>query len=169
MLREEARVRREVTELLQWLAERIEQRLTLNSLVLFGSYARGEERPESDLDILVISEDFPERFTKRFDVLRPLFREAKLHPAYRKMRREGFYPQFSPIPYRPEELRETLPLLLDLVEDAVVIKDDGTFGRKMAELRKRLSELGAKRVTTKRGDRYWILKPRVERGEVIEI
>lgn len=44
MLREESRVRREVTELLQWLARRIEQRLTLNSLVLFGSYARGEER-----------------------------------------------------------------------------------------------------------------------------
>jgi len=169
MLKGEVRVRREVMGLLQWLVGRIEQCLTLNSLVLFGSYARGEERPESDLDILVISEDFPERFTKRFDVLRPLFREAKLHPAYRKMRRDGFYPQFSPIPYRPEELKKTPPLLLDLVEDAVVIKDDGTFGKKMAELRKRLGELGARRVTTKKGNRYWILKPRVERGEVIEI
>ena len=134
------------------MVKRIEQCLTLNSLVLFGSYAKGEERQE--------------RFTKRFDVLRPLFGEVKLHPTYRKMRKEGFYPQFSPIPYRPEGLRETPPLLLDLVKDAGVIKDDGTFGRKMAELRKRLSELGAKRVATKKGNRYWILKPRVERGEV---
>lgn len=162
-------VRKEITELLQWLVERVEQALTLNSLVLFGSYARGEEMPESDLDILVISEDFPERFTKRFDVLRPFLKEAKLHPAYRRMREKGFYLQFSPIPYRPEELEETPPLLLDLVEDGVIIKDDGTFSRKMDELRKKLKELGAKRLMTSKGNRYWVLKPQIRRGEVIEI
>lgn len=162
-------VKREVMELLRWLAKRIEQDLTLNSLILFGSYAREEERPESDLDFLVISEDFPKRFAKRFDVLRPYLREAKLHPAVKRMRKEGFYLQFSPVPYRPEELERTPPLLLDLVEDGVIIKDDGTFSRKMDELRKKLKELGARRLVTSRGNRYWILKPKIEKGEVIEV
>lgn len=163
------KVRKEVMELLQWLVKRIEQDLTLNSLVLFGSYARGEERPESDLDIVIISQSFPKKFTKRFDVLRPFLKEAKLHPAYKELRRRGFYPQFSPIPYKPEDLERTPPLLLDLVEDGIIIKDDNTFSRKMDELRKKLKELGARRLKTSKGNRYWILKPKMRKGEVIEI
>jgi len=163
------KVRKEVTEILQWLVKKIEQNLILNSLVLFGSYARGEERPESDLDILIISEDFPRRFSERFDVLRPFFKEAKLHPAYIRLRKKGFYLQFSPIPYKPEELKRTPPLLLDLVEDGIIIKDDGTFSKKISELKKRLKELGAKRLVTSKGDKYWALKPKIRKGEVIEI
>ena len=40
--------------------------------VLYGSYARGEEREESDIDILVIAPEFDE--TRSVDVVKKLWR-----------------------------------------------------------------------------------------------
>lgn len=162
-------IREDIIELLKWLSERIEKSIKLNSLILFGSYSRGEEKFESDLDLLIISEDFPNKFTSRFDILRPFFKEAKNHPIYKKIKENGYYLQFSPIPYKPNELKDTPPLLLDLVEDGLIIKDDGTFSKKIKELKEKLELLGAKRNVTSKGNRYWILKPNLERGEVIEL
>lgn len=38
-------------------------------IILFGSLARGEVRGESDIDLLAIVEDLPERFLERFDLI----------------------------------------------------------------------------------------------------
>lgn len=163
------KIKEEIMVILQWLAENINKVIKLNSLILFGSYARGEERHESDIDLLIVSENFPDKFSERFDILRPIFNEAKSHPAYKRIRKKGYYLQFSPLPYRPEELDDTPPLLLDLTEDSLIIKDDGTFARKINELKRKLKSLGAERRITKKGNRYWILKPGLKRGEIIEL
>ena len=161
--------RDDVLNILRELAKRLEKRITVNSLILFGSYARGEERMESDIDFIVVSEDFPRKFSDRFDIVREAINSIKETEYYRRLREAGRYPQFSPIPYRPEELEDTPPLLLDVLEDGVILRDDGTMRRKLEELNMRLTDLGAKRKKSRSGRRYWVLKPEIKPGEVIEI
>jgi predicted nucleotidyltransferase len=39
-------------------------------MILFGSYAQGSQRPDSDIDIVVISEDFEKKsYWERIDIL----------------------------------------------------------------------------------------------------
>jgi len=51
----------------------------------------------------------------------------------------------------------------------VIIVDDGTMSRKLEELRDGLRRMGAVRKTSRKGLRYWVLKPEVRPGEVIEL
>lgn len=76
---------------------------------------------------------------------------------------------FSPILKTVEEATNITPLYLDLVEDGVILYDRRDFLKNILEkVKARLSQLGAKRVW--RGRRwYWILKPDIKIGEVIEI
>ncbi len=159
----------EFRQLLSDLCDAIRAKISVRSIVLFGSLARGDATKSSDIDLIVVSDDFPERYGARFDVLRPLFMEMKKTPAYRELRKKGYWITFSPVPYRPEDLRDTPPLLLDVVEDGILLFDDGTMKRKLDEVREKLKELGARRVWTKRGSWYWILKPDMKPGEVVEI
>ena len=158
-----------VVDLLRWILGRLMDLVSVRSFVLFGSYARGDFRCNSDVDVLVISDDFPDRLSVRYDIVRPIFLEAKRHPLYREIRGRGFYPTFNYILYRSDEIVDTPPIFLDLVEDAVILYDDGTFKSKIDMLRSRLRELGAERRVSKRGYRYWILKPDLKWGEVIEL
>ena len=159
----------EVIKLLRRLADILAREIKVNSLVLFGSYARGEAGPSSDIDFIVVSPDFPEKFSDRFNLLRHAINLVKKSREYRRLREQGLYPTFSPIPYRPEDLENTPPLLLDVVEDGVIVVDDGTMEEKLEELREKLREMGAVRKTSAKGLRYWVLKPRVRPGEVLEL
>jgi predicted nucleotidyltransferase len=47
----------ERAELLQEITKRIREMTTPERIILFGSYARGEENDDSDLDLLVIVRD----------------------------------------------------------------------------------------------------------------
>ena len=43
----------------------IAQRIPARAIYLFGSYARGEQRPESDIDLLVVVDDDTEQAPRR--------------------------------------------------------------------------------------------------------
>lgn len=48
----------------------LERRIKVNKLILFGSWARGTQTKDSDLDLLVISSDFKKYSArKRFSIL----------------------------------------------------------------------------------------------------
>ena len=49
-----------IKDILQELKDRLKERYggKLKSIMLFGSYARGEQRGDSDIDIAIILEDF---------------------------------------------------------------------------------------------------------------
>jgi predicted nucleotidyltransferase len=50
-------------------AEALETEVPLAAAVVFGSYARGDFNTWSDIDVLVISDQFPEDGRGRFDLL----------------------------------------------------------------------------------------------------
>lgn len=140
----------------------------LVSLVVFGSVARDAQRFDSDLDLLVIAEGLPKGRVKRigeFEVV-----EERLAPFLKSLEQNhGINTYISAMIKSPEEAEKGSFLFLDMVEDARILFDrDGFFTRRLDRLRKRLKELGAKRIW--RGNAwYWDLKPDYKPGDIIEL
>jgi predicted nucleotidyltransferase len=135
----------------------------LISVVLFGSVARGQAGPASDIDLVVVAEGWPRSLADR---RRPLLesweraRKARDLPAI----------QWNLVTKSPEEARVRSPLYLDIVEDGILLLDrDGLFAAVLAAMRERMRALGSRRVHLPDGSWYWDLKPDFRWGEVVEL
>lgn len=152
---------------LELLEEAFGDRLV--SVAVFGSVARGEAEPDSDVDLLVVVEGLPEDLGPRFEAISEVRWKLRLSREYREARERGIPRHTSEILLTPEEVARHPPVLLDMTEDAVILRDRGGFlARELETLKRRLEELGARRVVGEKG-RYWVLKPDAEFGEVIEL
>jgi len=139
----------------------------LVTFAVFGSYARADMRPDSDLDLLIIAEALPRGRMKRVDEFIKL--EKKLAPEFEALKQKELYPYLAPILKTPEEAKHGSPLFLDMTEELVLLFDrDDFFKQVLDRLRARLRELGSKRVW-KGKMWYWILKPDLKPREIIEI
>lgn len=140
----------------------------LVSVVLYGSLARGEVKKDSDIDLLIISENLPKERSRRQDMFMELEKESdeEIKRIYEKW---GCYPYISPILKTKEEARNLSPLYLDMVTDAKILYDKDDFFKEILEkLRMELDSLNAKKI--KVGKKwYWDLKPDYKFGEVISI
>ena len=136
------------------------------SFVLFGSVARGEARPDSDIDILVVHKDLDFNPTGRFV---KVFFELKGEKEYKRLKRFGLHPYPSPIFMSEQALWEYPLILLDILDHGLILFDTGVLRRRLDALKKRLSELGSKRVVVGNGRWYWDLKPDWKPGEVIQL
>ena len=142
----------------------------LVSVAVFGSLARGEATSESDIDLLVVVEGLPVDAGLRMREMAGLRLLLRGSSAYRRARFEGLPRLFSEVVLTPEEVERHPPILLDITVDGVILYDRGGFLRGVLErLRRRLRELGARRVVVPGKGWYWILKPDAEFGEVIKI
>jgi uncharacterized protein len=140
----------------------------LVAVVLYGSVARGDATPESDVDLLIVAAELPPSPRARNRILVELeeeFLPALLAPIHR----QGRTIEVSTRIKTPDEAEQFTPLYLDLTEDAVILYDRGDFFQNiMDRLRQRLVELGAQRL--QQGTvRYWKLKPNYRWGEVIDL
>lgn len=148
------------------LHERLGDRLV--SVVLYGSAARGELTPTSDIDLLVIAERLPKGAFLRSE---PIYqaREAIGPLCEALFDRLDWYPYVSVILKTPREAERGSRLFLDMVEDAKLLYDrEGFFQQQLNGLRERLARLGAQRIAID-GSWYWDLKPDYRWGDVIEL
>lgn len=139
----------------------------LVSIVLYGSVARGVMRHDSDVDLLVVARDLPHGRLKRVEEFEAV--EAAVAEEFQCVASRGIHTTLSAVFKTPEEVLGGSPLFLDMVEDGRVLYDEnGFFAQRLARLRNRLAELGAKRIWKGNGW-YWDLKPDYKQGEVFEL
>lgn len=132
----------------------------LVSVVLFGSRARGEAKPESDIDVLIVIRGLPRRRFERYEGMRALAEQVS----------EAFASAVVPILLTPEEAEHVKPYYLGMLSGHVILYDRGGFFAGVLErLRWRLAELGARRYVDEDGYEYWDLKPDWKPGDVVEL
>lgn len=139
----------------------------LVGLVLFGSVALGTMRADSDVDLLVVAEPLPEwrmDRTVEWDGV-----ERLCAPTLERARRRGVDTRLAPMFRTPDELALGGFIIYDIAFDGVILYDfDARIESYFAEVRDRLDARGAVRASF-RGMPYWVLKPDVRPGEVVEI
>lgn len=158
-------------KLLQETLTLLEENLSeLVSVVVFGSVARGEASDSSDTDVLLVAENLPRSLSDRMEILVKLLIKLKQTPTHKELESKGINTWIQFHPLSPDEARLHRPIYLDIVEDGVLLLDKGAFIESiLAELKRKLSDMGARRVFLKDGSWYWDLKPKIKRGEVLEI
>lgn len=141
----------------------------LISIVLFGSLARGDVHKYSDIDLLVIAEGVPKEYGERVKLLIPII--DKVAPYRIELwRKRGIYPDIDIILLDRVEGDINHPFYLDLVTDAIIVYDrDRYIERRINELRSKLIKLGAMKIELPDGRYYWVLKPGLRWGEVLEL
>ncbi|ACP34887.1 DNA polymerase beta domain protein region [Sulfolobus islandicus L.S.2.15] len=138
----------------------------LISVVLYGSVARGDNRKDSDIDLLLVIKDLPKTITERIILFDKV--ERKLDDDIMRLMDEGYYVTFSPILKTPEEAMRFSPIYMDMTEDAIILYDRNGFFRKVLEkTKKRLKELGFERVWLSKKSWYW-RKRDYKFGEIID-
>ncbi|MCL7384267.1 MAG: nucleotidyltransferase domain-containing protein [Thaumarchaeota archaeon] len=141
----------------------------LISLVIFGSVAAGRARAESDIDLLVVSEGLPEKYSDRLRLWRGIVSGLESE-RLRLWREKKLYPLVDPILLTLREAERTQPFYLDLLYNAVIVYDRDDFMCRILEgLRAKLKVLGAVKVELPDKSWYWIIKPGASFGEVIEV
>jgi predicted nucleotidyltransferase len=162
-----------VATLLRALAERYARLLRealgerLVSVVLFGSVGRGEATPNSDIDLLIVADDLPRGQFARKRLLEKA--DRAFDAALVEAEEQGIDTRLARIVRTPAEAGKTIPLYLDMTEDAVLLYDRGGFFTAVLEgVRASLRRLGSRRV--RQGNLwYWDLKPDFKPGDEIRI
>lgn len=140
----------------------------LVAIAVFGSVARGEATTESDLDLYIVTR-VPVRILldPRLDRIRTGIRES---PEYCAAVSAGYRPAPMPILHTVEELARHPWILLDITHHGIILYDPaGVLERELEAVRRRLAELGSKRIELPDGTWYWDLKPDWRPGDVVEL
>jgi predicted nucleotidyltransferase len=155
------------------LADRVaeEYRAALGSellgIALFGSAARGQAGPNSDLDLYAVTRRRIPLLDPRIDVAH---RRARESAEYRGLVLDGYRPEPMPVFHSVAELTAHPWILLDISHHGIIVSDpDGVLTCELNAVRRRLTDLGARRVVQSDGTWYWDLKPDWRPGDVIEL
>jgi predicted nucleotidyltransferase len=160
-----------IERLVKKIAKILQEELKGNLLgiVWYGSSARGELRKESDVDFILILKKI-NNISRIYEKLtrithKKIFRTKEY--AYFEKRGYLAYPSFYVMSF--SEFKSHPPLLLDPVYEGKIIFERGKIvSDEFETIRKKLRELGSRREKIF-GDYYWILKPGLRKGEIVEI
>ena len=139
----------------------------LVAMALYGSVARQTARPTSDIDLFIVHRG------DRHDTLCS-FVEVEIRirddPLTGTLRARGAPTKPMPIFRSEAGLADTPWLLLDIAHHGIMLFDPrGVLTRKLAYVRKRLAELGSRRIELADGSWYWDLKPDLRPGEIVAL
>ena len=130
----------------------------LESVALFGSYARGSAQASSDVDLLVVTDS-------RLSVSEEVRVAARLRGAVTELlvetwRVQGVHPAPQPVFASGPAVRRGFSFLLDLTTDAVILYDrEGALRGSLDRLRERAMQLGVRRMELSHGRWYWAMPP----------
>lgn len=140
----------------------------LLGILVFGSVARGDWTPHSDIDLLVVVEGWRGPTWERTRELATLIEELRKTREYKEAVRWGFIPIIQHYPLDREEAERSQRIYIDACVDGIVLYErDGFLTKVLGEFRRRMAKLGANRVYLPKGY-YWVLW-RGKAGEVFEI
>lgn len=137
----------------------------LISLALFGSVARRKFNESSDIDILIICENFPSSRFLRLSEFSNI--EKKLESFLKNLELEKM--SLSPIFKTKEEALKGSPLFFDMIYDSLILYDKNDFFLNILKnLKNNLEKLGAKRIWNG-NNWHWVLKSDYKFGEIFKI
>ena len=114
----------------------------LISLVIFGSYARKENRLSSDLDILIVLKTNKPRYERIKEFVENI--EMSLEYLIQKLIDEGISIDLSPLILSEEEAKYFNPIYLDMAEYSIIIVDKNNFIKNILEkVREQIEEWGS--------------------------
>ena len=118
------------------VVERLVEKFKVHAIILFGSRARGDYKPWSDYDILVIA-DFEERYLDRIKVILDLLSDVGI--------------PVEPHPYTLAEAKEMLrkgnPTIVDALLEGVVLYETEEF-KELKTIKEDLVRRGLRRTKT---------------------
>jgi len=133
---------------------------------LFGSVARDQARPDSDIDLLAVvsrrQADTMLRFVR-------FLREIETDPLVVELKASGLSADPYPVFVTPQDLESRPLILLDILDHGIILCDTGVLRNRLDRLQRRLWELGARKISHPDGTWHWDLKPDWKPGEVIEL
>lgn len=130
------------------------------SVVLFGSVGRGDARPDSDIDMIVVIKNLPEgRYGRR----------KLLEPALNMAEKRGLTASFNCHIKSLDEAKKITVMYFDLPTDAKILFDkDGFFCRIIDQVKDKIKANGS--VRKKWGNfYYWELVPHGNADSTFEI
>lgn len=137
------------------------------SLVVFGSWARGENKKSSDLDLLVVSDRLTgtSRFNRHRDFVTHI--EKPCDDVGLICYHDGIATDVSCLLLSHSEARAFNPLYLDMSEHRAVIRDDGGFFDKVIrDVGEKMRRWGTRKFQV--GGRWgWDIQPNATPGEVL--
>ena len=134
----------------------------LISVVLYGSYARGCQEPDSDVDLLIVARGLSPSSLERQAFFTKILHKVETLLA-QSITRECF-PYISAILKTPQEADCTSRIYFDMIEEARIFFDKGDFFRSvLKKVKERLKILGARKIQRMKPSRMRIMPMLFER------
>lgn len=132
----------------------------LHGILLFGSVARGDWTEDSDIDLLVVVDEWDKKSWKRSEELLALRKRLRETGEYSDSVESGHVPIIQHYPIDVEEASLNHRIYPEIALDGIILYEREDFLTELkADVRERLEEEGARRVVAPGGTSYWEMKP----------
>ena len=96
----------DVINIVQRYAEALKSRFEYQKIIIFGSYARGNPREDSDIDIAIVFSNFHNRFDRQAELMK-LTKQIDT--------------RIEPHPFREHEFNVSNPFVYEIVNNGMIV------------------------------------------------